>query len=94
VTNNVARMMEADPYGGKDHVRSLAEDTTFSSVTLEVEPQQAQTVALVMSNGDASLSLALRNNDDTERVNLGSTVFQDILGADASRVRLPAAAKK
>jgi pilus assembly protein CpaB len=91
VTNNVARVIEADAYGGKDKVRSLAEDTSFTSITLEVEPQQAQMMALVTSNGDAALSLALRNNDDTERANLGSTIVQDILGADAGRVRTPAA---
>lgn len=90
VTNNVARVIEADSYGGKDKVRSLAEDTSFTSITLEVEPQQAQMMALVTSNGDAALSLSLRNNDDTERANLGSTIVQDILGADAARVRAPA----
>jgi hypothetical protein len=36
------------------------------------------------------LTLSLRNNDDTERANLGSTVFTDVLGADAQRVRAPA----
>ena len=90
VANNVARVLEADSYGGKDRVRSLAEDTSFTSITLEVEPAQAQMMALVMSNGDAALSLSLRNNDDTERTNLGSTIVGDILGPDASRVRQPA----
>lgn len=93
VTNNVARVIEADPYGGKDKVRSLAEDTNYGSVTLEVEPAQVQTVQLVMSNGDAALSLSLRNNDDTERVNIGTTTFQDILGQDVARLRGPAGKK-
>jgi pilus assembly protein CpaB len=90
VTNNVARVIEADTYGGKDKVRSMVEDSTFASVTLEVDPVQAQTLALVMGNGDNALTLSLRNNDDTERANLGSTVFTDVLGADAQRVRAPA----
>ena len=90
VANNVARVIEADPYGGKDRVRSLAEDTGFGTVTLEVEPQQAQTMALILSNGDSALTLSLRNNDDTERNNVAATVFQDILGADAARIRAPA----
>lgn len=94
VTNNVARVIEADAYGGKDKVRSLAEDTSFTSITLEVEPQQAQTMALVMSGGDTALSLSLRNNDDTERANLGSTIVQDVLGPDAARVRNPAAGRR
>lgn len=94
VTNNIARVVEADPYGGKEKIRSLSEDTSFSSITLEVEPQQAQTMALVQSNGDAALTLSLRNNDDTDRTNLGSTIFTDVLGSDASRVRMPAGGKK
>lgn len=90
VTNNVARVIDADPYGGPGKVRNLAEDTSFNSVTLEVEPLQAQSMALVLSNGDAALSLSLRNNDDTERTSLGATVFQDVLGTDAGRIRTPA----
>jgi pilus assembly protein CpaB len=90
VANNIARAIEADSFGGKDKIRSLAEDTSFTSVTLEVEPQQAQAMALVINNGDTALSLSLRNNDDTERSNIGATMVQDILGPDAARVRLPA----
>ncbi len=86
VTNNVARIIEADPYGGKERVRSLAEDTTFANVTLEVEPGQAQILALVMANGDNALTLSLRNNDDTERHPMQATVISDVLGTDAARV--------
>ena len=93
VANNVARVIEPDPYGGKDRIRNLASDTSFNTVTLEVEPLQAQTVALIMSNGDAALSLSLRNNDDTERTNVTATVFQDVLGTDAGKIRTPAAKK-
>jgi pilus assembly protein CpaB len=92
VANNVARVIEADAFGGKDKIRSLAEDTTFTSVTLEVEPQQAQTMALITSGGDNQLMLSLRNNDDTERAQLNATAVMDVLGPDAARVRMPAQA--
>ncbi|OFZ79165.1 MAG: Flp pilus assembly protein CpaB [Bdellovibrionales bacterium RIFOXYD1_FULL_53_11] len=89
VSNNVARVMEADP-SGRNKVRSLAEDFNFSSVTIEVEPAQAQMIALVLTNGEISLSL--RNNDDSDRVAVGATALGDVLGADAARLqRLPAA---
>jgi pilus assembly protein CpaB len=95
VTSNVARTVEPDPYGGKERIRSLSEDATFTSVTLEVEPQQAQTLALVMANGENALTLSLRNNDDTERVTgVGATTVTDLLGADASRVQRGPAAKR
>jgi pilus assembly protein CpaB len=87
VTNNIPRVIESDGPGGKDRVRSLAEDTSYGSVTLEVEPVQAQALALVMANGDSSVYLSLRNNDDSERQNFPGTVFTDLIGADI--VRLP-----
>lgn len=87
VTNNVARVLEGDVYGGKDKVRSLAEDFSFSSITVEVDPVQAQTLALILNSGDSGITLSLRNNDDTDRTNLPGVVMGDILGADAARVK-------
>lgn len=87
VTNNVARTIEADANGGRDRIRSLAEDFSFSSVTLEVDPAQAQLLALVLTNGDNALTLALRNNDDGDRTNLPTTVYSDVLGADIAKVK-------
>lgn len=87
VSGGVPRVFEADGFGGKDRVRSLASDTNFTTVTLEVEPSQSQTLALVLNNGDNVMSLSLRNNDDTERVNLPSQMLQDVLGPDLMRTR-------
>jgi pilus assembly protein CpaB len=95
VTNNVARVVENDPTSGQQRARSLTEDTTFSTVTLEVEPQQAQAVALVMAGGENSLTLSLRNNDDTERLPIQSLTFPDVLGPDFARIqRQPAGARR
>ncbi len=85
VTNNIARVIEID--GKKEKVKSLNEDSTFTSVTLEVDPQQAQILALVMANGENAITLSLRNNDDTDRVPLSSTMAVDVLGVDASRTQ-------
>ena len=60
VTNNAPRTVEYDNFAGKERVKSLAEDFSFSSVTLEVEPAQAQMLALILANGENSLSLSLR----------------------------------
>jgi pilus assembly protein CpaB len=87
VTNNPARVIEADAFSGKEKFKSLSEDFSFVTVTLEVDPVQAQALALISANGDNSIILVLRNNDDTERVNLGSTALTDLLGADAARVQ-------
>jgi pilus assembly protein CpaB len=90
VTGNVARVIDTDAFGGKEHIRTLSEDANFSSVTLEVEPSQAQALALVLNNADNVMTLSLRNNDDTDRQPVGSTSITDLLGADASKLRLPA----
>lgn len=89
VTNNAARTIESDYALGKDKVRSLTEDFSFASVTLEVDPLQAQMVSLLLANGDSALSLSLRNNDDSERDSLAPTTFADVWGTDLSRGRAP-----
>ena len=88
VTNNIAAVQKTE--GKYTTVRSLNEDLNYSTVTVELDPLQAQTFALVLSQGDNSLMFSLRNNDDTERLNLGSTVVDDLLNADPSRNRAPA----
>jgi len=74
--------------------RSLAEDSSYDTVTIEVEPEQAQVVALVSGNGENALTLILRNNDDTERKNFGSTMMSDILGGDAGRIQRKTAGQR
>ena len=96
ITNNVARTVEVDPVGGKEKIRSLAEDFSFNTVTIEVEPLQAQMLALVMAGGESTLTLSLRNSDDMGFVGAQSTSFtyKDLLGADAGLLqqRTPAGA--
>lgn len=87
VTNNAQRLVEMDS-SGKEKVRSLTEDSNFASVTLEVEPMQAQLIALITSGTETTLMLSLRNNDDTDRPALEAVTADDVLGAD--RGRLPA----
>lgn len=86
ITNNAPRQVEQDAFGGKERIRSFTEDTTFASVTLEVDPAQAQELA-VLAATDSAMILSLRNNDDSDRTNLGSTMLSDILGADQNRVQ-------
>ena len=92
ITNNAPRIIEQDPMGGgKQRVRSLAQDFSFASITLEVEPSDAQKVALILATGEAAMTISLRNNDDSERPAMSSLTLQDVLGSDAGRVlRAPA----
>ena len=97
ITNNVARTIEVDPVAGKEKVRSLAEDFSFTTVTLEVDPIQAQQMAVVMAGGETAITLSLRNNDDMGFVQLNqtaSTVAEVVGSQDLARIqtRGPAAA--
>ncbi len=94
VTNNVARVLEFDSGTGKEKVRSLSEDTTFSSITVEVEPAQAQVLALILSNNDNTIFISLRNNDDTDRVGIGAMGVHDILGGEYTQVQRGTAGRR
>lgn len=89
ITNNIARIIEND--GSKERIKNLNEDASYSTVTVEADPLQAQQLALLLS-GDSQLVLTLRNNDDTERpLGVSGTTIRDVLGSDYSRVqRAPA----
>ncbi len=85
VSNNIARIVEQDPFGGKEKIKPLTEDITFTSVTVEVEPPQAQVLALILAGGENTIIISLRNNDDTERVGMGTMGLEDVLGGEYSR---------
>jgi len=85
ITNNIPRVIEYD--GKTERTRSLNSNTAYTSVTLEVDRAQAQALTLIMSSGDNAISLSLRNNDDTERTNLGSMMMIDIIGVDVNRTQ-------
>ncbi|MBU6374418.1 MAG: Flp pilus assembly protein CpaB [Bdellovibrionales bacterium] len=79
VTNNPARTVETDPITGKEKVRALSEDMTFNTVTVEVDANQAQSLALIQSFPDNMLFLSLRNNDDNDRTNLPNIMLREFL---------------
>ena len=85
ITNNVARLIKKD--GRSTKISSLNSFDGFSSITLEVEPFQAQYLALVSTSGNNSLSFALRNNHDTDRVTMPGVFMKDLLGRDLGRVQ-------
>lgn len=94
VTNNVSRLVQPDAFTGKVNYKSLSQDVSFTSVTLEVDPQQAEMLALVMSNRDNALTLALRNNDDMDRVKTQSVSLSDVAGAELQEIKRKVASER
>jgi pilus assembly protein CpaB len=91
ITNNIARKIDVDAGSGKTRVRSLTEYDGYSSVTIEVDPGQAQLVAAIAAGSGNRIILTLRNNDDTDRTNLGGSRAADAL---SDGVRVPAGGTK
>ena len=89
ITNNLARRIDTDPNNGRTKVRSLTEYDGYSSVTLELDPGQAQLISAIVGGNGNKLILTLRNNDDSDRTALGASSARDAL-SDAPRS--PAAA--
>lgn len=87
VTNNVPRAVDYDAYTGKERIRPLSTDTSYGTVTLEVEPQQAQALALLVSSSENQIVMTLRNNDDTAPTQTEATSLSDLLGADVYRIQ-------
>jgi pilus assembly protein CpaB len=85
ITNNLARKIELDAISGKARVKSLTEYDGFSSITVEVDPNQAQMLAVLSTGGGNRLVFTLRNNDDNDRTNLSGVRAIDAL-TDGYRV--------
>lgn len=85
VTNNIPRLLDYDQNEKRPKVRSLISYDGFTSVTLEVDPSQAQILALMGSGtgADSSLVLSLRNNDDNDRIGVSASGLADLIGPSA-----------
>jgi hypothetical protein len=90
ITNNIARKINIDATSGRASVKSLADYDGYSSVTIEVDPAQAQMVAAISVGGANKMILTLRNNDDTDRTNLMAVRASDAI---YNEVRAPASAQ-
>ncbi|MBI3556586.1 MAG: Flp pilus assembly protein CpaB [Deltaproteobacteria bacterium] len=93
VSTTAPRKLEFDDTTGKQVVRNLNIEHNYNTITLEVDPQTALSLAL-LRDGGSRVSVMLRNNDDTERVNIQAQTLLDVLGPDQSRIiRAPSAQK-
>lgn len=80
VTNTLPAIVERDPMKpSQKQTVNLSEFTNFANVTLEVTPEQAQSLVL-LSNVLGGVYLSLRNNDDTRKLELTPTRVEQIVG--------------
>lgn len=75
-----------DPITGKEVKRDLRKDTKYTTVTLEVTPEEAQGIVFLLTSGEGSVFLALRNPDDRSIEKLFTTDSDKILGSRSTKV--------
>lgn len=75
----------------RDTLNYAKTDANYTTVTLEVTPEQAQTLAYVMATFGETLTLLMRNSDDRTVSSTGTTTLKDVMGPDSFMVRGPKA---
>lgn len=94
VSGTAPRKVETDEISNKQTVRNLNVEHNYNTITLETDPQIAATLSLLRDSAQ-KVSIMLRNNEDTERVNIPAMTLLDVLGPDTSRIiRAPSAQQK
>ncbi len=80
VVNNIPRTFEIDPSGKSVIQSNLSGDTKFTTVTLEVDPKQAQDLVYLTSTQPGNLFMVLRNPNDRAQVRYPSSNMETVSG--------------
>lgn len=85
VTNNLPRTIEKDPSGTRLIQTTLTGDTRYSTLTVEVDVNDAQDLIFLVANNPSSLYLLLRNPYDKSpvRTRFPSSNFDTIMANKA-----------
>ncbi len=89
VYNNIPRVMSDD----NKYIDTLTGDTKFGTVTVEVEPKDAQELILILSTSPGSIFLTVRNPNDRLRPALASATLEGVISGRSeygSEYRQPA----
>ncbi len=91
IANKIPRRLELDPNGKTVTQINLSADTTFTNITIESKPEEAQQLVYILSTSPGSLFAVLRHPNDRYISPPKTTTVEDILQRP-SIPRLPAAA--
>ena len=88
VINELPRLFEKQ---GKDEfIRNLRADTTFTNVTVEASPKQAQDLIYILSTSPGSLFMTLRHPSDNKKPKLANSTIESVL----RKIRTPILSKQ
>lgn len=80
VVNNIPRVMEPDASGKTASLINLAGDTKYNTLTLELDPKQAQELLFIISTQAGNIFLTLRNPNDRAQIRLPTTTVESLTG--------------
>ncbi len=80
VVNNIPRTFEVDPSGKNIIQNNLNGNTNFTTITLEVDPKQAQDLVYLISTQPGNLFMVLRNPNDRAQVRYPSSNMETVSG--------------
>lgn len=95
IANELPRLFET--VGKEDFIKNIRADTTFSNLTLEVDPSEAQNLVYILSTSPGSLFMTLRHPSDRLKTSLAQTSVESLLGRPSiaevgEQFRMPATA--
>ncbi len=85
IQNVIPTAYEDDAFTGGRIYKNKRNDRTFSFVTVEVSPSDAQLLVYMLGNGGGEIYYTLRNPIDRVVANIPSTTVEDVLGPDSKR---------
>lgn len=80
IANELPVLYEKNKRGNEVIIRSLTRDTSYTSVTIEVSPLEAQKIIFILNQNPKNLTMTLRHPTDTGPVYSTSTTAESILG--------------
>ena len=78
VTNELPRLYEK--IGKDEYIKNIRSDTSFSTITVEASPKEAQDLIYMLSTAPGSLFLTLRHPSDHAKHTIVSSTVESVLG--------------
>ncbi len=87
VQNQIPSIEEEDPITGNTIARNLRGDTTYETVTIELSPEESQTIIHILADDSKSsdLYITLRNPVDRLVSEVSTTTVDEVLGPNSKK---------
>jgi len=93
IQNNIPQALQKDPVTGKSKAINLRGKRNYGTITIEINPEEAQMLIFVMEAG-AQMFLTLRNPVDRTIVSVPTTTVDEVLGPNSKKIRREIAKKR